>query len=116
VPGDACTLVLIDRLPFPRPDQPLLDARRQLAEAVGRNGWAAVDLPRAATMLAQGAGRLIRSVTDRGVVAVLDPRLATKSYRHTLLGPLPPFRRSVNGNEVRAFLIEINAAARLAVG
>ena len=116
VPGDACTLVLIDRLPFPRPDQPLLDARRQLAEAVGRNGWAAVDLPRAATMLAQGAGRLIRSVTDRGVVAVLDPRLATKSYRHTLLGPLPPFRRCVDGDEVRAFLAEINATAAAEVG
>ena len=74
IPGPALSLVTLDRLPFPRPDDPLLQARR--ARAGGR-AFSVVDLPRAATLLAQGAGRLIRSADDRGVVAVLDPRLAT---------------------------------------
>ncbi len=72
----------IDRLPFPRPDDPLLQARRDRA---GGRAFQLVDLPRAATLLAQGAGRLIRNADDRGVVAVLDPRLATASYRGVLL-------------------------------
>ncbi|NIR34796.1 MAG: ATP-dependent DNA helicase, partial [Actinobacteria bacterium] len=79
VPGPTCHLVVIDRLPFPRPDDPVLQARRDRA---GGAAFRTIDLPRAATLLAQGAGRLIRSTTDRGVVAVLDPRLATsRSYR-----------------------------------
>ncbi len=90
--GSTCNLVIIDRLPFPRPDDPLLSARR---ERVGADAFRVVDLPRAAIMLAQGAGRLIRSTTDCGVVAVLDPRLATsRSYRWALLGALPPMRRT----------------------
>ena len=78
VPGRSLSLVTIDRLPFPRPDEPLLQARREQARA---EAFATVDLPRAATLLAQGAGRLIRTSTDRGVVAVLDPRLANAGYR-----------------------------------
>ena len=78
VPGPALTLVVIDRIPFPRPDDPLMAARR---EAAGRAGFQTVDLPRAATLLAQGAGRLIRTATDKGVVAVLDPRLAKAVLR-----------------------------------
>ena len=70
VPGATCTLVVIDRLPFPRPDDPVLQARRDRA---GSAAFRTIDLPRAATLLAQGAGRLIRSSEDRGVVAVLDP-------------------------------------------
>ena len=101
IPGRALSLVTIDRLPFPRPDDPLLQARRDRA---GGRAFSLVDLPRAATLLAQGAGRLIRNATDRGVVAVLDPRLATASYRGVLLATLPPMRRSVDRSEVETFL------------
>ena len=103
VPGRALSLVTIDRLPFPRPDDPLLQARRDRA---GGAAFSVVDLPRAATLLAQGAGRLIRTADDRGVVAVLDPRLATASYRGVLLATLPPMRRSVDFEEVQSFLHE----------
>ena len=100
--GSTCNLVIIDRLPFPRPDDPVLSARR---ERVGPNAFRAVDLPRAAIMLAQGAGRLIRSATDCGVVAVLDPRLAnSRSYRWQLLGGLPPMRRTKDRSEAESFL------------
>ena len=101
IPGRALSLVTIDRLPFPRPDDPLLQARRDRA---GGAAFPVVDLPRAATLLAQGAGRLIRTADDRGVVAVLDPRLATASYRGVLLATLPPMRRSVDFEEVQSFL------------
>jgi ATP-dependent DNA helicase DinG len=101
IPGRALSLVTIDRLPFPRPDDPLLQARRDRA---GGRAFSLVDLPRAATLLAQGAGRLIRNADDRGVVAVLDPRLATASYRGVLLSTLPPMRRTVDRSEVEAFL------------
>ena len=101
IPGRALSLVTIDRLPFPRPDDPLLQARRDRA---GSNAFSVVDLPRAATLLAQGAGRLIRTADDKGVVAVLDPRLATASYRQVLLATLPPMRRSVDPSEVESFL------------
>jgi ATP-dependent DNA helicase DinG len=101
IPGPALSLVTLDRLPFPRPDDPLLQARRDRA---GANAFSLVDLPRAATLLAQGAGRLIRTADDRGVVAVLDPRLATASYRGVLLSTLPPMRRTVDRDEVETFL------------
>jgi len=106
VPGEALTLVCIDRLPFGRPDDPLLEARRDRA---GDQAFMAVDVPRAATLLAQGAGRLIRTAQDRGVVAVLDPRLATARYRTALLAELPPMRRSIDKSEVLAFLSAIAA-------
>ncbi len=101
IPGRALSLVTIDKLPFPRPDDPLLQARRDRA---GGGAFSMVDLPRAATLLAQGSGRLIRNADDRGVVAVLDPRLATASYRGVLLATLPPMRRSVDIHEVESFL------------
>ena len=101
IPGRALSLVTIDRLPFPRPDDPLLQARRDRA---GTRAFSLVDLPRAATLLAQGAGRLIRTTDDKGVVAVLDPRLATASYRGVLLDRLPPMRRTVDRSEVESFL------------
>ena len=106
VPGRALSLVTVDRLPFPRPDDPLLQARRARA---GPGAFSLVDLPRAATLLGQGSGRLIRTAEDRGVVAVLDPRLATASYRGVLLAVLPPMRRTVERGEVEAFLREILA-------
>jgi ATP-dependent DNA helicase DinG len=102
VPGPSLSLVVIDRLPFPRPDDPLLQARRERARA---DAFRTVDLPRAATMLAQGAGRLIRSTRDRGVVAVLDPRLATSpSYRWDIVRSLPPMGRTRERSEAEAFL------------
>ena len=100
--GPTCSLVIIDRIPFPRPDDPVLQARRERA---GTGGFRVVDLPRAAMMLAQGAGRLIRSSTDCGVVAVLDPRLATsRSYRWELLRALPPMRRTKDRSEAESLL------------
>lgn len=105
IPGSTCNLVVIDRLPFPRPDDPVLQARRDRA---GKAAFRTIDLPRAATMLAQGAGRLIRSATDRGVVAVLDPRLATsRSYRWELINALPPMRRTKDRSEAEALLREL---------
>jgi len=100
VPGDACSLVVIDRLPFARPDDPVAEARRERA---GPAAFSVVDVPHAAIRLAQGAGRLIRSATDRGVVAVLDPRLAEASYRPAILGALPPMRRTRDRADVTAF-------------
>lgn len=101
VPGPSLSLVVIDRIPFPRPDDPLLSARRQ---RWGREGFTRIDLPRAATLLAQGAGRLIRSASDRGVVAVLDRRLGTATYRWDLIRALPPMRRTRDPGEVHRFL------------
>lgn len=104
VQGPSLSLVTIDRLPFGRPDDPLLEARRRRA---GTQAFMTVDLPRAATLLAQGVGRLIRSATDRGVVAVLDDRLAKAGYRTLLLDALPDMKRSTDRDEVRSFLREI---------
>lgn len=101
VPGPALSLVTIDRIPFPRPDEPLWQARR---EAVGRDAFRLIDIPRAATLLAQGAGRLIRSSSDRGVVAILDSRIATnRSYRWQLIEALPPMARTKELADVTAF-------------
>ncbi|HET7736920.1 MAG TPA: ATP-dependent DNA helicase [Nocardioidaceae bacterium] len=94
VPGDTCQLVIIDRIPFPRPDDPLMSARQRAADKAGANGFMAVAATHAALLLAQGAGRLIRTTTDKGVVAVLDPRLATAGYGRFLLASLPPMWRT----------------------
>ncbi len=104
VPGPSLSCVIIDKLPFARPDDPLLDARR---EQVGRRAFELIDLPRASTLLAQGAGRLIRTAEDTGVVAVLDPRLATAGYRWDLIRGLPPMRRTKDRAEVLALLGEL---------
>jgi ATP-dependent DNA helicase DinG len=108
VPGPALSLVTIDRLPFPRPDDPVLSARRERA---GAGAFRSIDLPRAATLLAQGAGRLIRTASDRGVVAVLDPRLATSAnYRWELINALPPMKRTKDRGEVERFLRTVRDA------
>ncbi|NNN22631.1 MAG: ATP-dependent DNA helicase [Acidimicrobiales bacterium] len=107
IPGRTLSLVILDKIPFPRPDDPLLSARR---EKFDTNGFMHVDLPKAAALLSQGAGRLIRSEEDRGVVAVLDSRLATKSYRNTLLSSLPPMKRVIDKKEVLKFLRDLNSS------
>jgi len=99
VPGEACSLVVIDRIPFPRPDDPIVSARAEKAQELGGNGFMEVSVPKAALMLAQGAGRLIRSDTDKGVVVVLDRRITTKAYGKVLLKSMPPFWRT-NDKEV----------------
>jgi ATP-dependent DNA helicase DinG len=104
VPGESLSLVAIDRLPFPRPDDPLLQARREHA---GPGAFATIDVPRAATLLAQGSGRLIRTSTDRGVVAVLDPRLATARYGPKIVATLPRMRRTRVRAEAEQFLREL---------
>ncbi len=91
VPGDTCRLVLIDKIPFPRPDDPLMQARQQSVAEAGGNGFMAVAATHAGLLLAQGAGRLIRTLTDRGVVAVLDPRLVTARYGSFLKASMPEF-------------------------
>ena len=104
VPGDSCILVAIDRIPFPRPDEPVMSARASQADEAGGSGFMQVSLPRAALLLAQGTGRLIRSVDDRGVVAILDSRIVTKRYGSVLLNSMPPLWRTSDGAVVRESL------------
>ena len=104
VPGSACILVCIDRIPFPRPDDPVMSARAAQADASGGSGFMQVSLPRAALLLAQGTGRLIRSIDDRGVVAILDSRIMTKRYGATLLNSMPPLWRTSDKAIVRQSL------------
>ena len=104
VPGNSCILVAIDRSPFPRPDEPVMSARASQADAAGGSGFMQVSLPRAALLLAQGTGRLIRSVDDRGVVAILDSRIVTKRYGSVLLNSMPPLWRTSEKEVVRESL------------
>ncbi len=108
VPGPSCTLVAIDRIPFPRPDEPVMSARAAEADAAGGSGFMQVSLPRAALLLAQGTGRLIRSIDDRGVVAILDSRIVTKRYGSVLLNSMPPFWRTSDGEVIRESLKRLN--------
>lgn len=104
VPGPACSLVLIDRIPFPRPDNPLMQARTEAAKAAGRNGFMEVSATHAALLMAQGAGRLLRAVNDRGVVAVLDSRLETKRYGSYLRASMPQMWPTSDPEVVRGAL------------
>jgi ATP-dependent DNA helicase DinG len=103
VPGESLSLLVLDRLPFPRPDDPLLSERGRRVEAAGASRFSEVWLPAAAVSLQQALGRLVRSETDRGVMAVLDRRLADAGYRASLLGSLPPARLTRSIDDVRAF-------------
>ncbi len=107
VPGAACILVAIDRIPFPRPDDPVMSARAAEIDAEGGSGFMQVSLPRAALMLAQGTGRLIRSEEDRGVVAILDSRIVTKRYGSTLLNSMPPLWRTSDAAVVKESLARL---------
>jgi ATP-dependent DNA helicase DinG len=109
VPGPSLSLVLIDRIPFPRPDDPLLTARQRAVAARGGNGFMAVAASHAALLLAQGAGRLLRRVDDRGVVAVLDSRMATARYGGYLRASLPPFWATTDATRVREALERLRA-------
>jgi ATP-dependent DNA helicase DinG len=93
VPGEALQLVVIDKLPFPPPNDPLVEARAQRLEAQGRNAFNEYFVAEAAVALKQGAGRLIRRESDQGVLAVCDTRLATMGYGRRLLAALPPMRK-----------------------
>ena len=106
IPGRTLSLVTIDRLPFPRPDDPLLSARRELLRG---EAFSQIDLPRAATLLAQATGRLIRTRSDRGVVAVMDPRLGKANYRWDIVKALPPMKRTRHRAEAEAFLRDITS-------
>jgi ATP-dependent DNA helicase DinG len=107
VPGPSLSLVLIDRIPFPRPDDPLLTARQRAVGARGGNGFMAVAASHAALLLAQGAGRLLRRADDRGVVAVLDSRMATARYGNYLRASLPPFWTTTDAAAARQALTRL---------
>jgi ATP-dependent DNA helicase DinG len=107
IPGRSLELVVIDKLPFPRPDDPLWAARREVAEAAGLSAFSTIDLPRAAILLAQGAGRLIRTTEDRGLVALLDSRLMKRRYGHHILRSLPPMPRITSPEAALTFLRSI---------
>ncbi|RLY92397.1 ATP-dependent helicase [Kocuria tytonicola] len=110
VPGHSCRLVVIDRIPFPRPDDPLGTARTRAAERAGGNGFMTVSASHAAVRLAQGAGRLIRASGDRGVVAVLDSRLATARYGSFLARSLPPLWPTTDKKTVLGALERLSGA------
>ena len=109
VPGDTCTLVTIDRIPFPRPDDPVMAARSAKVDEAGGSGFRSVALPRAALLLAQGVGRLIRTTQDRGVVAVLDSRLANAGYATMLRKSVPPLWWTTDPDVVKSALIRLDA-------
>ncbi len=111
VPGPNCQLVVMDRIPFPRPNDPLMSARQKAVEDQGGNGFMAVAATHAALLMAQGAGRLVRATQDRGVVAVLDPRLANARYGGFLRSSMPDFWYTVDGTQARRSLTSIAAAA-----
>lgn len=112
VPGPSCQLVIMDRIPFPRPDDPLMSARQKAVEEAGGNGFMAVAATHAALLMAQGAGRLVRATGDKGVVAVLDPRLANARYGSYFRASLPDFWYTTDRNQVRRSLAAIDAAAK----
>jgi ATP-dependent DNA helicase DinG len=111
VPGRSLSCVIIDRIPFPRPDDPLVAARQRAADSRGGNGFLTVSATHAALLLAQGAGRLLRGMGDRGVVAVLDPRLATARYGGFLRASLPPFWQTDDREKVLGALRRLRDAA-----
>ncbi|WP_031465549.1 ATP-dependent DNA helicase [Sciscionella sediminilitoris] len=111
VPGPSLQLVVLDRIPFPRPDDPLFSARQRSVDARGGNGFLTVAATHAALLIAQGTGRLLRTVDDRGVIAVLDPRFATARYSGFLRSSLPPYWPTSDPTVARAALHRLDKAA-----
>lgn len=111
VPGPSLQLVVVDRIPFPRPDDPLLSARQRAVDAHGGNGFLTVAATHAALLLAQGTGRLLRRMDDRGVIAILDPRFATARYAGFLRASLPPYWPTSDPSVARAALHRLDKAA-----
>ncbi len=109
IPGRSLSLVVMDKIPFPRPDDPVQEARCEMVRERGQDPFRTVSCPRAAIMLAQGAGRLIRSTTDEGMVAILDPRLVTTSYGRWLRSFLPPMPFTTDREEAVRFLARMVA-------
>ncbi len=113
VPGDALQLVVIDKLPFPPPNDPLVEARSQRLELSGKSSFSDYSVPEAAVALKQGAGRLIRSETDQGVLVVCDPRLTGMAYGRRLLACLPPMRRLHTEIEFEASLANLTKTSTM---
>lgn len=111
VPGATCSLVVIDRIPFPRPDDPVAQARTEAVAERGGNGFMAISATHAALLMAQGSGRLIRSLEDRGVVAVLDPRMSTARYGGFLARSMPALWPTTDREVVLAALRRLDAEA-----
>ncbi|AOZ73491.1 hypothetical protein BK816_05765 [Boudabousia tangfeifanii] len=109
VPGSACRLVVIDRIPFPRPDDPMIRARNRAAEEKRQNAFMQVSIPHAALLLAQGVGRLLRRSDDRGMVAILDPRIRTRQYGTFLVRSLPDFWKTTDPQLARDALKRLSA-------
>ena len=105
VPGDALSIVMIDKLPFAPPDDPVLVARLAAARERGHNPFQSIQLPQAVIALKQGAGRLIRAVDDRGLLILGDPRIRTKSYGRVFLESLPPMAKTVDRQRAIEFLV-----------
>jgi ATP-dependent DNA helicase DinG len=112
VPGETCQLVLIDKIPFPRPDEPLVVARQDAVAASGGNGFMQVAATHAGLLLAQGSGRLVRRLSDRGVVAILDPRLMTARYGSFLRASIPPFWTTTDADLALGALRRLRDSAR----
>ena len=102
--GDALSLVVIDKLPFAAPDDPVMEARSEVLRRSVGNPFTQLYLPQAVSALKQGAGRLIRDVNDRGALVICDPRIRTKSYGSVFRNCLPPMRQAENRSEVEVFL------------
>ena len=107
ITGDACQIVILDRIPFPRPDDPLWQARRKAAIDAGHHPFATVDLPRAANLTAQGAGRLIRTQTDEGLIVLCDSRIRTRGYGRTIINTLPQMPVITEKDAALAFLNDL---------
>jgi len=111
VPGEALQLVVIDKLPFPPPGDPLVQARSERLEAQGKSPFADHALPEAAVALKQGSGRLIRSELDHGILLIGDPRLVQMSYGKRLMRALPPMRRLLDAQAFEAALQEVTRSS-----
>jgi ATP-dependent DNA helicase DinG len=111
IPGDALQLVIIDKLPFPPPGDPLVEARCQRLESEGRSAFSDYSVPEAAVALKQGAGRLIRRETDRGILVIGDTRLAQMGYGRRLMAALPPMAKLQTPEEFQEALALLNRKA-----